>query len=254
MPIRTLPLAAITLEHVEDMIRRGVREDHTLDFKQEIRLSDSGKLDVLGDITAMANASGGTILYGAVEGDDDATKGVIVGLAPMQMAVDRLMLDLEHLLRDNVRERLPGVEFRAIPAGGDHIFVIRVAPSALAPHMVTLRSSRDRFFLRGAVSSQPMDARQIREVALRSATAFERAQECIPKCCSAVAVEAKGRDRRLARTAAEVGPESMVLHLLPLLPPAGGLDLSGRALLTRWSALSAFGWRSTNAEMSLDGL
>jgi hypothetical protein len=77
MPIRSIPFDQITADHARDLIERKIREGPTLDFKQQLKLDDSGKLDLLGDVTAMANAVGGTIIYGAVEGEGE-DRGLIV--------------------------------------------------------------------------------------------------------------------------------------------------------------------------------
>jgi hypothetical protein len=84
MPIRTPPLREATEQTLREMIERELREEQTLDFKQELALHDSGKLDLIQDVTAMANATGGAILYGAVAGEGD-DRGQIVGLKGMRV-------------------------------------------------------------------------------------------------------------------------------------------------------------------------
>jgi predicted HTH transcriptional regulator len=81
MPIRTTPWDDISISDVQDLIARRVREDRTLEFKEEFPFNDSGKLNFLQDVTAMANAEGGTLIYGAHEGSGD-DKGLIVGFKP----------------------------------------------------------------------------------------------------------------------------------------------------------------------------
>jgi hypothetical protein len=40
MPIRTMPFDAINVGHIEDLMRREVREDRTLDYKRDLPLTD----------------------------------------------------------------------------------------------------------------------------------------------------------------------------------------------------------------------
>jgi uncharacterized membrane protein len=144
MPIRTKPFDQITAADVLSLMERQVREDRTLDYKGELRLDDSGKLDLLQDVVAMANASGGTIVYGAVEGTDE-DRGRIAEIRPMSLAPDQLELQISNLLRDNVDERIANIEHRAIEFGKGYLYVIRIPASPRAPHMVTLPSRRPRF-------------------------------------------------------------------------------------------------------------
>jgi hypothetical protein len=255
MPIRTIPFESITELHLQDMIDRGVREDHTLDFKRELKLSDSGKLDLLEDVTSMANASGGTIIYGAREGDGPK-RGVIVGILPLSIEPDAFSLSVENLLRDNVDERVMGIRHGAFEVEGGHIYVVRIPASPLAPHLITLRSHRDRFFLRGSVSNQPMNARQIREVALRSESAYERAQKRIADRIAAITGMSIGRAERLnVGNSPIAGPEFIALHVLPLFPPLGGIDLSPRQLISDWNTVLPFGYTFTEkVEIDLSGL
>jgi hypothetical protein len=183
MPIRTLPLAQITHAVLLQMMEREIPEDRTLDYKQDCgletprTLTRAGKLSFLADVTAMANAAGGAILYGAEEGEGEA-RGRIAALPGLELEPDGLQLTLAQLLRDLVDERLEGVEMRAVRVSeGRYCLVVRVPASPLAPHMITLQTSASRFYVRGTVNNDPMDARQIKEVAMRSQTAVERIRQ-----------------------------------------------------------------------------
>jgi hypothetical protein len=228
-------------------MERQVREDRTLDYKGELRLDDSGKLDLLQDVVAMANASGGTIVYGAVEGTDE-DRGRIAEIRPMSLAPDQLELQISNLLRDNVDERIANIEHRAIEFGKGYLYVIRIPASPRAPHMVTLPSRRPRFYMRATTSNDPMNAQQIREVAMRSETAYDRVREQITKRVEEV--------ERLVRSRPGANREFLVLHFLPLFPPRGGVDLSSRDLYRRWYSVKPFGCEGSHVtvRMSLDGI
>ncbi len=115
MPIRSVPFNEITVDLIRTMVDRRIAEDRTLDFKLTFAIDgESDQLDFLKDVTAMANASGGTILYGAAEGDGD-DRGILMGLTGIRLAKDAMELTVSNLLRDGVDERISGVQHRAIP-------------------------------------------------------------------------------------------------------------------------------------------
>jgi hypothetical protein len=235
MPIRTIPFDQITADHVRDLIKRQVREAPTLDFKQELKLDDSGKLDLLGDVTAMANAVGGTIIYGAVEGEAE-DRGLIVDVKGMAIEPDKMELAVSNLLRDNVDQRIHGVLHRAVSLdGATYLYVVRVPASPLAPHMVTRPSNRPRFYLRGTASNDPMNAQQIKEVALRADTAVERARRLIEERTAWVQSRAASRPSTTEAAQMQREKSATLLHFIPILAPAVPLDLADPAVSGRFA-------------------
>lgn len=139
MPIRTIPFQQIQASHVEELRRREIREDRTLDYKESMLLeSRDHKHELLKDVMALANASGGTLIYGVAEGEGD-DRGLIKDLPGLTIDVDATHGVVDNLLRDGVDERILGVLHKAVAKGdGRYLYVIRVPPSSLAPHMVTI--------------------------------------------------------------------------------------------------------------------
>jgi Putative DNA-binding domain len=235
LPIRSIPFDRISIEDIRGLVDRKIQEDRTLDFKQTLDIdSDGGQLDLLGDVVAMANASGGTLLYGAVEGEAE-DRGRIVGIAGMPLSADATALKINNLLRDNVDERLPTVLHRAIDVGdGSFLYIIRIPASPRAPHMIIRKSHRPRFYMRGTVSNDPMNAQQIKEVSMRGATAEQRALAFIDQRTEYVRKHAPTPrhtfEHPLDEAAAEQRAASTVLlHFVPLYPPTNGVDLANRA-------------------------
>jgi hypothetical protein len=122
--------------------------------------------------------------------------------------------------------------------------------------MITMKSHRPRFYMRGTVSNDPMNAQQIREVAMRSETAYDRAREVIAQRVGAIREYAENRANILstAKPEGSAGADFIALHLIPLFPPIGGMDLSPRAIQQRWNNVSAFRWTTNNVRIGLDGL
>lgn len=264
MPIRTLPFPRITNETLLEMKDREIPEDRTLDYKREIAMdtpsapSRAAKLSFVSDVTAMANAAGGTILYGAAEGVGDQ-RGRIVDLPGMDIEVDGLKLSLAQALRDSVQERLDGVEMHAVRVpNGNHCLLVRVPASSLAPHMITTQTSGPRFYQRGTVNNEPMDVRQIKEVAMRTHGAAERVGERLRE-------RANYLTRHLDRIPLVDGgrrPDAISVHFMPLtettrpdlssdavlryvqtLPPAGAYEGGGSQRRIRLDGVSNEGVR-----------
>jgi hypothetical protein len=256
MPIRSKPFDEITAADALELIEREVTENRTLDFKQELKLDDSGKFELLKDVVAMANASGGTILYGAVEGDDER-RGQIVGLRPMALEKDRDESTISNILRDGIDERINGVLHRAVPYDGGFLYIVRVPQSPLAPHMVTVRSSRPRFYLRATVTNDPMDARQIKEAALRASSAEERAQNTIEQRTSVLHARAANREASLRASGQleRLNGGQVFLHVIPLYPISGGLNFTDDTVMGRLLEVRPFGSNKRGIErMRLEGL
>ena len=67
MTIRTVPFNSLDESHVNELFHRATREDRTIDYKLELRLSEQAdRAELLKDITAFANATGGTLLHESV--------------------------------------------------------------------------------------------------------------------------------------------------------------------------------------------
>lgn len=265
MPIRTLPLRGINEQTLREMILVGAQEDRTLEFKRELKLEPDGttltregKTDFLVDLTAMANGDGGAILYGGEQGQGER-RGQLVALHGMHLMPDQLGLSLSQLVQSAISERLPSFDQHAIELE-DHsyCYVVRVAPSHLAPHMIRLNgSSRDRwFFLRGTQSSDPMDTRQIKEAVLRTETAFERTRQRLEQRIRTIRDRvAQRRNRGLSTHHRDVGSDFVALHLLPIFPPFGGHDLADPSVRNFMKQQPPGGFSNYHdVQLSLDGI
>jgi hypothetical protein len=251
MPIRSAPWDALSLEHVQALIDRQIPESRTLDYKETLRLDDSGRLDFLQDVTAMANASGGTILYGVAEGDGE-DRGLPVRYRGMPIEPEGVGSQLDHLLRDGVDERIHHVQHRAIPVGdGTYLYVVRIPPSPRAPHMIIKKSGRPRFYSRATVSNDPMNMQQIREAILRSDTLVEQARHLIETRTTESIAFAESRQNR-----GDPRDDSVaLLHVVPLYRADSQLDLADQVVADRMRQVLGYGAHyQGNLRWSLEGL
>lgn len=247
MPIRTKPFRDITLADVEDLIARGIAEGQELEYKQDLELSDRGKIEFLKDVTAMANAEGGTIVYGVVEGETDE-RGIPVRIAGLRIDPDTIGLALATLISDGLDERLSGVLHRALQVGdGTHVYVVRVPSSPLAPHMISLRSSGPRFYRRSNAANIPMNMRQVKEAVMRRSTAYERAGELVQQRLEILRARAERRTQN-AYGQPVTGRAQVVLHVVPLFPHSGGWGFGDPDVDTRLRRVPPLGAREPYRE------
>jgi len=259
VPIRAMPFEAIDDAVIESLANLRVREDRTLDFKRALNLGSSeDQSEFLKDVTAFANGSGGTLLYGVSEGNGE-NEGLIVGFPGLELPQpDSTHQLIDNLLRSSVDERIIGVLHRSVPRkDGRYYYLVRVPPSQLAPHMVMHGRHKYKCFLRANTTTDTMDARQIKETALRAASAIDRALSIVED------------RRRLLIARAHRAPEEggladhptddtsqLLLHIVPLFPTPGGFAISDDRIVQRLAAVSPLGYSTGNLErrFTLEGL
>lgn len=203
---------------IADLQRRGVAESLVLDYKRELGdPSDRNvKHELLKDASAMANAAGGIIVCG-VEEDASGCAASLPGLRIT--APDALHNQLDGILTGNLDPPIPGLVHRAIPrSDGMYFYIVRVPASSQAPHMITTRTSKPRFYLRINTTNLPMNAAQIKEVALRHGIGEERALRFVAD--------------RLSRNTRRDEPW-ICLHIVPLFREPYALDITDSTVTER---------------------
>lgn len=249
-----VPLEAVTLSDVTELLESGQLELKQLEYKRELpptqselkELRKAGQFrdedpipEFAADVSAMANSDGGDIIFGI--------DGKTLELAPIAIEDwDSTRLRLEQLILSNIEPQLSGFDFRPLKAG-DHgyIVILRVPRSLVGPHQIT--AGRKKFFMRHPGGKHPMDIAQIRAAFLSSAQAIEQAR--------------KWRNSRFSMLTAnqgqlqfERGPIQS-LHLIPLrfLDPTSVLDV--RTLAKQEDLLArASGYNLATLRYNADGV
>ncbi|MFM0185047.1 ATP-binding protein [Paraburkholderia nemoris] len=149
-----------TLESIQALI--GVEaESVSLEFKDGTKLdgfTDRVKTEVITDVTAFANAGGGTVIYGIREEqrDGQSLASAISPVTDPAVTQDRL----RDIIHSNTDPALRGFSITTIAAEGGWIFVIEVAEGDTA-----YQNKRDlRFYNRVDASAHPMYAFAVRDV------------------------------------------------------------------------------------------
>lgn len=115
---------------IEDLLSLSMGESEVLEFKSELpALNDKGKAEFLKDVCAMANASGGAILYGVGEADGCASSLTIETISDS----DQIIRRLAQISQDNIEPAIR-VAFSVVDVMGYQVLVAEVPQSFSGPH------------------------------------------------------------------------------------------------------------------------
>ena len=156
----------LTPEHIQGLIDSEVAESLTLEYKQQLPNKDGGddKRSFLYDVSAMANAAGGDIVFGIAErrGENNSNTGIADKLSGERWPnVQAEMIRLSNYIKDGTAPRLTGVQMHPVTCDEGDALVIRVPSSWDRPHIVTMGKG-DRFYKRSGATNNPMSVDEIR--------------------------------------------------------------------------------------------
>ncbi|WP_081630036.1 helix-turn-helix domain-containing protein [Thiomonas sp. FB-6] len=246
----TLPVRLVdtTQEHLEQLVREHAQEGPHLEFKRDFPTNwdTATKTEVLADITALANASGGDLLYGIAEGGSAQAEALVPQvLTNVDQEVRRLQDFLLHL----VEPRMPGVQVHAVPVSvagtAGHVVLVRVPQSWVGPHRV---NTNQHFFIRDGLRKRPLNVPEIRGLFLRSENMAQRVRDF--------------RTDRLAKVLTGEVPfrlthsTVLVLHIVPVDAVLGAVDVNPVQYLGLRRGIPVVASRSAAADalVNLDGV
>jgi hypothetical protein len=147
-----------------ELITTGTREQQRLEFKATLRLSvdkalsDKEKLEMLLDVSSLANAVGGYLVYGVKDDGNDRTGGYS-GLTRDE--AKRIETTIDELCVTYITERIEGLEVRFREIEQHFLVIVKVPASSKAPHMVTF-SNVTSFYIRHDDHKRRMTIGEIR--------------------------------------------------------------------------------------------
>lgn len=214
MPLEDISFSDLAITHLQRLIEDGVKEGYSIEYKQALPgNSDDDKKEFLADITSLANARGGYLIYGISEERDSQghTTGIpetIIGCSIPNS--DAELRRIENIARDGIEPRIIGTRLKAIPMpDGKYVLVYYIPKSLHGPHVVTFKGVL-RFYSRNAAGKYPLSVSEIR-------TAFLHAHQRIDQI-------RQFRINRIAQIVAGETPSvtgdgaKVILHLIPLDP------------------------------------
>ncbi|MGZ6972124.1 MAG: AlbA family DNA-binding domain-containing protein, partial [Thermoanaerobaculia bacterium] len=152
-------IEGISLADIQRLLDNQVPEGRAIEYKKELPgSSDSERKEYLADVSSLANAGGGNLLFGLA-----ARGGIPVALSAIQTDdPEAVVARLESGAADGIDPRITGLSTKYLPCGAGFVFVMFVPQTWNGPHMVTFKGS-SRFFSRTSFGKYPLDVRQIGE-------------------------------------------------------------------------------------------
>jgi hypothetical protein len=143
--------------HLLALVENGYAERRTVEYKRDLPTrKDDDKKEFLADVSSLANASGGDLVFGV-----EAVEGVPTRLAPLAISPDAEKLAWEASIRDGIDPRIPSVRVREIVVEGGHVLIFRIPRSWVGPHVVTYKGAF-RFYSRTSAGKYPLDVGELR--------------------------------------------------------------------------------------------
>lgn len=152
-------------EDIDLLIREGVQESLTLDYKRCASLdkrNPNRKSELSKDVSAFANSAGGVLIYGVIENNHLPVK-IDIGYDPFDVTREWL----EQVINSTIQRRIDGVKIKQIELKtcnpGKVIYVVSVPQSKRAPHM----AEDHVFYKRYNYQSIPMEEYEVRDISHR---------------------------------------------------------------------------------------
>lgn len=162
-----------TQAQLDDLVTTAAPENQHRDYKRDLPTAwnDEAKKRFIADVVAMANASGGEVIYGVDEDGNACARAVV----PQVLAsADAEVRRLQDFIMEYAEPRLPGVQVHPVPvtvAGkSGHAIVIRVPQSWSGPHRSRLTQ---HFSVREGLRNRVLDVREVGAAFRGSATRVE---------------------------------------------------------------------------------
>lgn len=152
------------IQDVERLIAAEEKESAYLDYKESVALgsSDRCKEKISKNVSAFANAGGGTLVYGVRE-DGHIPIEIDEGSDPNTISKEWL----EQVIDSRIHRKIEDVRINQIPIeserGNRVLYVVHVPQSMRAPH----QASDMRFYTRRNFRSEPMEEYEIRDSYMR---------------------------------------------------------------------------------------
>ncbi|GLQ93453.1 helix-turn-helix domain-containing protein [Dyella acidisoli] len=167
----------IDKEYIDNLIAGAVPEDQGMDYKRELpkKGDKSDRDDLLGDVCALANATGGTLLYGIGEVSKERTP-ILTPIA--DEPYDEAHLRLHQQLDKLIEPRIHGLEFQRIDVDGGYVLALHVPSTFGGPYWFG-DEGKKRFKVRRGGRVTDFTYQELRAAFDRTAAATTRAREWI---------------------------------------------------------------------------
>lgn len=151
------------LSKLNSLIANKVEENLSLDYKaaDALQLTEGKKNEIGKDVSAMANAAGGVIIYGIREFPDKAIKHLPEKIDPIiRTTISKEWL--EQVIMNNIQPKISGIIITPITIDdkdGTVVYVVEI-PQGNTAH----QASDKKYYKRNNFMSVPMDDYEIRDI------------------------------------------------------------------------------------------
>lgn len=159
-------LKSITQTDLENLVRNKRQEDTFLDFKRDMYgKTDSDKKELLKDVSAFANGSGGEIIIG-IEEDNFSQAKSVYGFTSNNISIEKNRV--EQIIMNGLEPKLDTFKVRYIVLDNNrYAMIIRIEHSPLFPHMVSYQRF-NKFYIRKSDKNLLLDVYELRNLFLKS--------------------------------------------------------------------------------------
>lgn len=149
-----------TRPDLEALHSNQVAETNSLEYKASAAIgnTDRIKAEIAKDISAMANASGGQIIYGMTE-ENHRPAGLDGGVPEPFNG-----LWFEQVIQQNIKPIVEGLKIQPVPAGGGRNYFVITVPASKTVHQAADR----RYYRRRNFRNDTMEDYEIREAMNRA--------------------------------------------------------------------------------------
>jgi hypothetical protein len=166
-------MLAWSADRVLGLVEAKVPEGQSLEFKAELPTpNDKGRAELLKDVSALANANGGAILYGIKEKAACADSLSGLRLRDSDADVRRLAQTLE----SGIEPRLPGIHFTVVNLDGGDVLILDIPESLDSPHRY-LFNGHSKFVQRMGTHTSELTYDQLRSAFIRTSTRIEKLRQ-----------------------------------------------------------------------------
>lgn len=149
MEIKTLFESLNDIDALQKLIDDEIRECDTIEYKKACdKFDNKAKNEIAKDVSAMANSSGGIIVYGIETDPDDKTKPVKISFIH-----NSNIETFDRIVNSQIRREVTGIQ-KAVAGGTDKCMVVYIPQSDESPHQALVDN---KYYRRSLAESRPME-------------------------------------------------------------------------------------------------
>jgi hypothetical protein len=174
------PLNQVNAKDILELIENEVPENATLEYKRDLLLDGDktkAREEFLCDLTAMANAAGGCIIFGIEEKRDEKNHntGIPGRLFKSAQNFDTLQQSIHQAILHGTNPPVTSIQVHQLEVEGTPVLIIGVPKRLGLPSMVTFNDNR-KIYRRNSSGKYVPDVYELEQIFLNHSTARQAAE------------------------------------------------------------------------------